>query len=96
MLAAGVRAARRWWELLQGSEPLAPVLRPELDIVTLVPRSPRSLAAVDAACQAMLERGMAEPDPSKLGDSDLCGEETWLGVDTLPVPAAAATAGQRG
>jgi glutamate/tyrosine decarboxylase-like PLP-dependent enzyme len=63
VLSAGLRAARRWWELLEGSELLAPVLRPELDIVTLVPRSPRSLAAVDAACQAMLERGMAEPDP---------------------------------
>jgi adenylylsulfate reductase subunit B len=40
--------------------------------------------------------GMPEPDSERLGDPHLCGEETWLGVDTLPVPAAAATAGQRG
>jgi glutamate/tyrosine decarboxylase-like PLP-dependent enzyme len=63
VLAAGLRAARRWWELLEGSELLAPVLRPELDIVTLVPRTPRSLTTLDGACQAMLERGMTEPDP---------------------------------
>jgi glutamate/tyrosine decarboxylase-like PLP-dependent enzyme len=63
VLGAGLRAARRWWELLQGSEPLAPLLRPELDIVTLVPRAPGSLSALDAACQAMLDQGMADPDP---------------------------------
>ncbi len=37
--------------------------RPELDIVTLAPRSPRSLGALDAACQGILERGMTEADP---------------------------------
>ncbi len=63
VLAAGLRAARRWWELLGDSRTLAPVLRPELDIVTLVPRGPRSLSAIDAACRAMLEEGMGGPDP---------------------------------
>jgi len=63
VLAAGLRAARRWSDLLDGSELLAPCHRPELDIVTLAPRSAHTLSGLDAACQAMLRRGMTEPDP---------------------------------
>ena len=62
-LSAGLRAARRWSELLEESTVLAPCHRPELDIVTLAPRSPRSLSALDAACQRILRRGMTDPDP---------------------------------
>ena len=63
VLGAGLRAARRWCELLDGSEALAPVHRPELDIVTLAPRAPGSLTELDNACQGILERGMTEADP---------------------------------
>ena len=63
VLSAGVRAARRWHELLDASEVLAPCHRPELDIVTLAPRSARTLSTLDSACQGMLRRGMTEPDP---------------------------------
>jgi glutamate/tyrosine decarboxylase-like PLP-dependent enzyme len=62
-LRAGLRAARRWAELLEGSAVLAPCHRPELDIVTLAPRSPRRLRALDAACQRILRRGMTGADP---------------------------------
>ncbi|HEX6492920.1 MAG TPA: aminotransferase class I/II-fold pyridoxal phosphate-dependent enzyme [Candidatus Dormibacteraeota bacterium] len=62
-LAAGLRAARRWHALLDASEVLAPCHRPELDIVTLAPRSARTLSALDETCQVMLRRGMTEPDP---------------------------------
>jgi len=44
----------------------------------------------------MTSHGMAAWTVQRLGDPHLCGEDTWLGVDTLPVPAEAATAGQRG
>jgi glutamate/tyrosine decarboxylase-like PLP-dependent enzyme len=90
VLAAGLRAARRWWELLGDSELLAPVLRPELDIVTLVPRAPRSLSALDAACQEMLQRGMTEPDPVYL--SVLRLDATRLGALLPEVDANAASA----
>jgi glutamate/tyrosine decarboxylase-like PLP-dependent enzyme len=63
VLSAGVRAARRWHELLDASEVLAPCHRPELDIVTLAPRSARTVSTLDSVCQVMLRRGMTEPDP---------------------------------
>jgi hypothetical protein len=38
--------------------------------------------------------GMAEPDASALRDPHLCGEDEWLGVDTLPVPEAVVAGGR--
>jgi glutamate/tyrosine decarboxylase-like PLP-dependent enzyme len=62
MLAAGRRAALAWHALLVEDDVLAPVLAPELDIVTLLPRAARSLTEADAACAAILDRGMRDPD----------------------------------
>jgi glutamate/tyrosine decarboxylase-like PLP-dependent enzyme len=63
VLAAGRRAAVRWADLVEASEWLELFQRPELDIVTLYPRTaPPSLRAIDAASEAMLERGMSDTD----------------------------------
>jgi glutamate/tyrosine decarboxylase-like PLP-dependent enzyme len=59
ILAAGVRAARAWAELIEASEVLELWTRPELDIVTFFPRA----GDVDAAVQRVLEEGMAAEDP---------------------------------
>lgn len=59
VLAAGRRAAVRWADLISASEWLELYQPPELDIVTLYPRTrPASLTAVDTASALMLERGM--------------------------------------
>jgi glutamate/tyrosine decarboxylase-like PLP-dependent enzyme len=59
VLAAGRRAALRWAGLIESSESVELYQPPELDIVTLFPRTrPASLAAIDAASELMLERGM--------------------------------------
>jgi glutamate/tyrosine decarboxylase-like PLP-dependent enzyme len=89
-LDAGLRAARRWWELLEGSEPLAGYRRPELDIVTLLPRAPRSLSALDAASQGILERGMAGPDPVFLSVLRIDAAHLLRGRPDLQADAGAA------
>lgn len=61
ILAAGLSAARELARLIEGSDELQLHVAPELDIVTYFPRA-SSLAAVDAAAQAMLAAGGADPD----------------------------------
>ena len=67
VLRPGLRAARRWAEVIAGSNVLELYQPPELDIVTYFPRVPvppgaagPSLAAVDAASAAVLHAGMSE------------------------------------
>lgn len=64
ILAAGVRAARAWAELIERSDELELYLWPELDILTFFPR-PRgaSCSAVDAASAKLLREAMADPSP---------------------------------
>ena len=59
MLAAGVRAASAWADLIEASDVLELYKRPELDIVCFHPRA----ADIDAAVQRVLEDGMASDDP---------------------------------
>jgi glutamate/tyrosine decarboxylase-like PLP-dependent enzyme len=61
VLAAGRRAALDWAARLRSSEVLALHVEPELDILTYVPRV-TSLSALDAACGAVLQAGMDDPD----------------------------------
>jgi glutamate/tyrosine decarboxylase-like PLP-dependent enzyme len=64
ILAAGVRAARAWAELIESSRELALYLRPELDILTFFPRPEvRSCGAVDAASARLLRQAMDDPSP---------------------------------
>lgn len=75
VLAAGVRAARAWAELLADGDDLRLYLRPELDIVTFFPRpASRSLAAVDAASERLLHQAMADPDPVFLSTLRVAGQ----------------------
>ena len=62
MLAAGVRAARAWADLIRESEALTLFREPELDIVTFFPTRARA-SEIDAASAHVLEAGMADPDP---------------------------------
>jgi glutamate/tyrosine decarboxylase-like PLP-dependent enzyme len=52
------RAAMRWAELLEKSDLLAPYQRPELDIVTYLPRAGR-LSEIDRISAAVMEAGMS-------------------------------------
>ncbi|NNF57410.1 MAG: aspartate aminotransferase family protein [Rhodothermaceae bacterium] len=61
VLAAGLRAARRWASLIDASKALTLYTPPETDIATYFPRA-SSLAQVDAASQAVFEQGMADED----------------------------------
>ena len=62
MLAAGVRAARAWAALIEGSDALRVHVAPELDILTFLPRRAATADAVDRASAAILAAGMADPD----------------------------------
>ena len=61
VLAAGLRAARRWADLSSASERLRLYAPPETDIVAYFSEGP-ALSAVDAASQRVFDRGMADPD----------------------------------
>ncbi|HZD71885.1 MAG TPA: aminotransferase class I/II-fold pyridoxal phosphate-dependent enzyme [Actinomycetes bacterium] len=64
ILAAGVRAARAWADLIERSRELRLYLRPELDILTFYPRpGARSCGAVDAASARLLREAMADASP---------------------------------
>jgi glutamate/tyrosine decarboxylase-like PLP-dependent enzyme len=64
LVAAGLRAARAWAALIEGSEELCLLQPPELDILTYWPRPPTpSCAAVDAASAAVLRAAMTDPAP---------------------------------
>jgi glutamate/tyrosine decarboxylase-like PLP-dependent enzyme len=70
VLAAGVRAAHAWAELIEASDVLDLYRRPELDILCFHPRAD-SPAAIDAAVQRVLEDGMASDDPVYLSTLDV-------------------------
>ena len=60
-----MRAARAWAALIEGSEELELHGTPELDILTFLPGAARapSADAVDRVSAAVLDAGMADPDP---------------------------------
>ncbi|MFN8158974.1 MAG: aminotransferase class V-fold PLP-dependent enzyme [Candidatus Nanopelagicales bacterium] len=58
VLRAGRRGALAWADLLDGSSELAAYQRPELDIVTYLPRR-SSMSAVDAASEALFHAAAA-------------------------------------
>jgi glutamate/tyrosine decarboxylase-like PLP-dependent enzyme len=63
VLAAGRRAALAWAGLLSQSAVLELYQPPELDIVSYFPvAGGRTLSAIDAASEAILQAGMADPD----------------------------------
>jgi glutamate/tyrosine decarboxylase-like PLP-dependent enzyme len=62
ILAAGVRAARTWADLLRDSEVLRLHIEPQLDIVTYFPAAARA-SEIDAASARVLDAAMNDPDP---------------------------------
>ncbi len=63
ILAACLRAARRWAALIEASEELRLVQLPELDILTFYPVPPSLTAsAVDALSQRLFQVAMEEPE----------------------------------
>jgi glutamate/tyrosine decarboxylase-like PLP-dependent enzyme len=83
-LAAGLRAARAWAGLLDGSEELSLLLEPDLDIVGFYPRpATRSLSAVDAASERLLREGMGDADPVFLSTLRIAGERLRWREPTL-------------
>jgi glutamate/tyrosine decarboxylase-like PLP-dependent enzyme len=91
ILRAGLRAARRWAGLVEASDALELLLRPELDILCFFPRTePRALSAVDRATAALLQAGMADPDPIFLSTLQVGAERfTALRPDHTPDVATA-------
>ena len=63
ILAACLEAARRWHALLDGSDALQPYVRPELDIVTFLPRldAPTS-AQIDEASRRLFQEAMEDAE----------------------------------
>ena len=75
VVAAGLRAARAWAELIEASEELCLYRPPELDILAFWPRTAvPSCTAVDAASAALLHAAMADPAPVYLSTLRLAGE----------------------
>ena len=62
VLRPGLRAARRWAELLDASDALDVYQLPQLDIVTYLPRL-ATLSAVDQASTRIMDRAMTDGDP---------------------------------
>ena len=62
ILAAGVRAARAWADLLRDSDELRLHIEPQLDIVSYFPDRPRA-SEIDAASERVLNAGMTADDP---------------------------------
>jgi glutamate/tyrosine decarboxylase-like PLP-dependent enzyme len=62
ILAAGVRAARSWAQLLRSSDVLRLHIEPELDIVCYFPAGSRA-SEIDAASARVLDAAMNDPDP---------------------------------
>jgi glutamate/tyrosine decarboxylase-like PLP-dependent enzyme len=61
VLAAGLRAARRFHRLVDDAGHLAPILAPETDIVIYVPEA-GDLDALDACAAAVFQQAMDDPD----------------------------------
>ena len=75
VLAPGLRAARRWADLLASSEHLDLYQQPELDIVTFFPRPPGARTSeVDVAAQRLFELGMNPAEPAYLSVLRVTGE----------------------
>jgi glutamate/tyrosine decarboxylase-like PLP-dependent enzyme len=75
VVAAGLRAARAWAELIEASEELCLYQPPELDILIYWPRTAvASCAAVDAASAGVLRAAMADQAPVYLSTLRLAGE----------------------
>jgi glutamate/tyrosine decarboxylase-like PLP-dependent enzyme len=75
VVAAGVRAARAWAELLDAGEEFRLYQRPELDILAFWPRpASASSSAVDAASAALLRAAMDDPSPVYLSTLRLAAE----------------------
>jgi glutamate/tyrosine decarboxylase-like PLP-dependent enzyme len=75
VVAAGLRAARVWAELIEASQELCLYRRPELDILVFWPRTAvPSCAAVDAASAGLLRAAMADPAPVYLSTLRLPGD----------------------
>jgi glutamate/tyrosine decarboxylase-like PLP-dependent enzyme len=83
ILAAGVRAANAWADLIEASDVLDLHRRPELDILTFFPRA-ESPAAIDAAVGRVLEAGMADADPVYLSTLDVGGMRVLRSVLMKP------------
>ena len=83
ILAAGVRAARAWAELIEASELLELHRRPELDILTFHPRA-AGPQEIDAAVERVLAAGMADPDPVYLSTLDVGGMRVLRSVLMKP------------
>jgi glutamate/tyrosine decarboxylase-like PLP-dependent enzyme len=62
VLAAGVRAARAWADLLRESDELRLHIDPQLDIVAYFPRRARA-SEIDAESERILNAGMTAEDP---------------------------------
>jgi glutamate/tyrosine decarboxylase-like PLP-dependent enzyme len=62
ILAAGVRAARAWADLLRDSDALRLHVEPQLDIVSYFPRRSRA-SEIDAESERILTAGMTSEDP---------------------------------
>jgi glutamate/tyrosine decarboxylase-like PLP-dependent enzyme len=89
LLAAGLRAARAWAGLLEGSEELRLLQRPELDILAFWPRR-GSCAAVDAASAALLRAAMDDEAPVYLSTLRVGCERLRAREPGLAADAAAA------
>ena len=75
VLAAGLRAARAWAELLEATDELVLYQQPELDILAFWPRpSSPSCAAVDTASAALLRAAMDDPAPIYLSTLRLAAD----------------------
>jgi glutamate/tyrosine decarboxylase-like PLP-dependent enzyme len=75
VVAAGLRAARRWAALVEASEELCLYQPPELDILVYWPRpAVASCAAVDAASAGLLHAAMADQSPVYLSTLRLPAE----------------------
>jgi glutamate/tyrosine decarboxylase-like PLP-dependent enzyme len=73
-LRPGRRAALRWTSKLAESDVLVPYQRPELDIVSYLPRG-KELSEVDAASESIMQRGMTDADdPVYLATYAVTGE----------------------
>lgn len=60
ILAAGYRAAQKWWQLLSDSEILQPYQKPELDIIAYLPRA-TSMSEIDRLSQAIFMQAEQAP-----------------------------------
>jgi hypothetical protein len=75
VLAAGLRAASAWAELLEAADELVLYQQPELDILAYWPRpSSRSCAAVDTASADLLRAAMDDPAPIYLSTLRLAAD----------------------